>query len=401
MALHNRRMAPSSNSATQQHFVALCEEVSADLSRLVPGIVDEIRRQVPEYDAVDRTQHEVGVTEQYRGLLAGLSERRPPNADEVARARSLGQRRAREGLTLAATMSAYHIGYREMWNVILTRTASPEQSLSSELLPLVDLVWTWVQGASSAAAEAFEETARLEDAARTTLLLRLLNGIYGGMPQHADLELTARALGFDPVKDFRVVVTPSESWESARLNGFRRQLAKGARGAVAHSEVRGTSLVTISQGLPAEELVAMLREQCADIAGGVGLQRAGLPGAADSATDAEESLVYGRARGGDRVVWFEHDWLAITLFQREARLEPLLRPDRGESSLHGDAAVAVAGMLDNGLSFSAAGRALHLHPNTVRYRIERWEQLTGWDVKTRHGLLRSIAALGLARRQDG
>ena len=145
----------------------------------------------------------------------------------------------------------------------------------------------------------------------------------------------------------------------------------------------------------------MLRAQCADLAVGVGLQRAGLPGAADSATDAEESLVYGRARGGDRVVWFEHDWLAITLFQREARLEPLLRPDRGESSLHGDAAVAVGGMLDNGLSFSAAGRALHLHPNTVRYRIERWEQLTGWDVKTRHGLLRSIAALGLARPQDG
>lgn len=401
MTLHNRRMTPSSNSATQQHFVALCEEVSADLSRLVPGIVDEIRRQVPEYDAVDRTQHEVGVTEQYRGLLAGLSERRPPNADEVARARSLGQRRAREGLTLAATMSAYHIGYREMWNVILTRTTSPEQSLSSELLPLVDLVWTWVQRASSAAAEAFEETTRLEDAARTTLLLRLLNGIYGGAPQHADLELTARGLGFDPAKDFQVIVSPSESWEPDRLNGFRRQLARNLRGAVAHSEVRGTSLVTIVQGLPAEDLVAMLRAQCADLVVGVGLQRAGLPGAADSAIDAEESLVYGRARGGDRVVWFDREWLAITLFQREARLEPLLRPDLGASSLHGDAAAAVGGMLDNGLSFSATGRALHLHPNTIRYRIERWEQLTGWDVKTRHGLIRSIAALGLARPPDG
>lgn len=397
--LQNRRMTSASSSATQKHFVALCEEVTAELNRLVPGIVDEIRRQVPEYHAVDRTEHEVSVTEQYRGLLAGLSERRPPNPEEVTRARSLGQRRAREGLTLAATMSAYHIGYREMWNVILARTATPEQSLSSELLPLVDLVWTWVQRASSAAAEAFEETTRIEDAARTTLLLRLLNGIYGGAPQHADLELTARALGFDPAKDFRVVVTPSESWESSRLNGFRRQLAKGARGAVAHSEVRGTSLVTISQGLPADELVEMLREQCADIAVGVGLQRAGLPGAADSATDAEESLVYGRGRSGDRVVWFEHDWLAITLFQREARLKPLLRPDRGASSLHGDAAVAICGLIDNGLSFSAAGRALHLHPNTVRYRVERWQQLTGWDVRTRQGLLRSVAALGLARHQ--
>lgn len=127
----------------------------------------------------------------------------------------------------------------------------------------------------------------------------------------------------------------------------------------------------------------------------------GLPGAAASATDAEESLAYGRWRGGDRVVRFERDWLSITLFQREARLEPLLRPERGASSLHGDAAVAVGGLLDNGFSFSATGRALHLHPNTVRHRVERWQQLTGWDVRTRQGLLRSIAALGLNRQHDG
>ena len=145
----------------------------------------------------------------------------------------------------------------------------------------------------------------------------------------------------------------------------------------------------------------MLRAHSVDLAVGIGLQRAGLPGAADSATDAEESLVYGRGRSGDRVVWFEHEWLAVTLFQRAARLAPLLRPCRGESSLHGDAAVAIDGLFDNGFSCSATGRSLHLHPNTVRYRVERWQQLTGWDVKTRQGLLRSIAALGLARRQVG
>jgi len=390
--LQNRRMSPRSPSDAQKHLVALYAEVAADLGTLVPGIVDEIRRQIPEYDAVDRAEHELGVTGQYRGLLAGLSERRPPNAEEVDRARVLGQRRAREGMTLASTVSAFHIGYREMWNVILARSSS------AELLPLVDLVWTWVQRASSAAAEAFEETTRLEDAARTTLLLRLLNGLYGGMPQGADLESTARALGFEPAEDFRVVVSPSEAWEPARLNGFRRQLSRDRRGAVGYSEVRGASLVTISQGVAAEELVGMLRAHCADVAVGVGLRRTGLPGAAASATDAEESLAYGRWRGSDRVVWFERDWLSVTLFQREARLAPLLQPERGASNLQGDAAEAVGGLLDNGFSFSATGRALHLHPNTVRYRVERWQQLTGWDVKTRQGLLRSIAALGLHRR---
>lgn len=384
--------------AAQEHVVAVCREVSADLDRLVPGIVEEIRRRVPEYDGVDETERQASVTEQYRGLLAGLSERRPPSAEERSRARSLGERRAREGLSLAATTSAYHIGYREMWNVILARTMSPQRSMGTELLPLVDLVWTWVHEASSAAAEAFEETARLEDAARTTLLLRLLNGIYGAAPQDVDLESTARTLGFDPAKDFRVIVSPSESWDTAQLSGFRRRLARMGRGSVAHSEVRGTSLVTVSQGCDAEELVGVLLEHSTDVPVGVGMRRPGLSGAADSATDAEESLVYGRAASGDRVVWFEREWLAISLLQREARLRPLLEPEGGASTLHGDAAVAVGSLLDNGLSFSATGRALHLHPNTVRYRVERWHQLTGWDVRTRQGLIRSIAALGLARR---
>ena len=101
----------------------------------------------------------------------------------------------------------------------------------------------------------------------------------------------------------------------------------------------------------------------------------------------------------NRVIFFERDWLAITLLNRAARLAPLLEPDRGRSNLHGDAALAVGGFIDNGFSFSATGRALHLHPNTVRYRVERWQQLTGWDVKTEQGLLRSVAALKLAQRE--
>jgi len=228
-------MKPLSQAA-QQRVVALCDDVTKDLDQVVPGIVDRIRHQVPEYDAVDRAEHEVGVTEQYRGLLAGLAERRGPNADEVLRARQLGERRAREGLTLAATMSAFHIGYREMWNVFLNRTDSSANPLRVELWTLVDLVWKWVQEASSAAAVAFEQTTRLEDAARTTLLLRLLNGIYGGLVAHTELEQTARALGFDSVRSFRIVVTPVDQWEPLHVSAFRRQLAAIRPGAVAHAE---------------------------------------------------------------------------------------------------------------------------------------------------------------------
>jgi len=38
---------------------------------------------------------------------------------------------------------------------------------------------------------------------------------------------------------------------------------------------------------------------------------------------------------------------------------------------------------------------MHLHPNTVKYRLERWRQLTGWDARTWDGLSASMLALGL------
>jgi hypothetical protein len=388
------------SSQSQNHVVELCNEVAHDLSRLVPGIVDAIRHEVPGYDAVDRAEQEGSVTEQYQGLLMGLSERRPPNSVEVGQARSLGQRRAEEGLPVQAMISAYHIGYREMWNVILRRASTAAGLRNSELLALVDVVWTWVERASAAAADAYEVATRLEDAARTTLILRLLNGIYGGVAQYSDLGQTARALGFDPTEAFRVIVSPSESWAPSQLAELRHDLARAPRGAFIHAESRGTSLVIISQGTSAEELVVAILRQSLDLPIGVGLERVGLAGAADSAVDAEEALLYARGLRESRVVWFERDWLAITLLHREDRLAPLLTPDREISSLHEDAAVAVRGFIDNGFSFSAAGRALHLHSNTVRYRLDRWQQLTGWDVKTEQGLLRSIAALELARRHS-
>jgi DNA-binding PucR family transcriptional regulator len=48
-------------------------------------------------------------------------------------------------------------------------------------------------------------------------------------------------------------------------------------------------------------------------------------------------------------------------------------------------------------SVSACARQLHIHPNTARYRLDRWKALTGHDVETLAGLAASVTALELAR----
>jgi DNA-binding PucR family transcriptional regulator len=61
----------------------------------------------------------------------------------------------------------------------------------------------------------------------------------------------------------------------------------------------------------------------------------------------------------------------------------------------GHLADAVEAFADHGLSVVAAARALHVHPNTVIYRLGRWQTLTGWDPRTFRGLALSIASLRL------
>jgi DNA-binding PucR family transcriptional regulator len=44
-------------------------------------------------------------------------------------------------------------------------------------------------------------------------------------------------------------------------------------------------------------------------------------------------------------------------------------------------------------SATTAARSLHVHPNTLAYRLDRWHQLTGWDPRTFDGLQNSMLVL--------
>ncbi|MEU4489917.1 helix-turn-helix domain-containing protein [Streptomyces purpurascens] len=45
----------------------------------------------------------------------------------------------------------------------------------------------------------------------------------------------------------------------------------------------------------------------------------------------------------------------------------------------------------------ACARRLHIHPNSARYRLDRWTELTGHDVETVDGLSASVIAPELSR----
>ena len=371
--------------------VELCESVAADLPQLVTSAVDRIRQEIPGYRVVDRADHELGVTRQYEGLLTGLATRRPPTPEENEHARALGRQRAHEGLPLEAMISGFHVGYREMWNVLLTRADARDERLSSQLVRLVGTVWTWVQQASSAAADAYGEAIRAEDASQLSSTYRFLEALHTQSPDAVGLAQLARALSYDPAGTFQAVCAPAVGWSDERLAELRTGMHR-RRGTMRCAN-RGTTMVALVQNVEVDGLTEAMRRYDQRMPIGIGLSRVGLAGAVASVIDAEEVLPLAlRAR---RAVSFESEWLLATLLPSATRLAALLEQCREPATTHPRVADTVRGFAENGLSLTAAGRALHLHPNTVKYRLERWHQLTGWDARTWDGLSASILALGL------
>ncbi|MFI2302041.1 helix-turn-helix domain-containing protein [Actinacidiphila glaucinigra] len=83
--------------------------------------------------------------------------------------------------------------------------------------------------------------------------------------------------------------------------------------------------------------------------------------------------------GGDDgpPVLFDDAWPAATLFPQAGRLAPLLEPAVGPAASHPELTLAVSGFAENGFSLAAPGQALHLHPDTVKYRLNRLWELSG------------------------
>jgi DNA-binding PucR family transcriptional regulator len=89
------------------------------------------------------------------------------------------------------------------------------------------------------------------------------------------------------------------------------------------------------------------------------------------------------------------DWLLSTLVGERVRMADVVGQGQAVAGQAAHLAAAIEAFADNGLSVVAAARALHVHPNTVIYRLDRWRTLTGWDPRTFHGLALSIASLRL------
>ncbi|RYZ30697.1 MAG: hypothetical protein EOP01_04315, partial [Propionibacteriaceae bacterium] len=178
------------------------DAVRHELPELTSAAVDLIRTEVPAYAVVDHADHVARVMAQLTGLLDGLEVQRPPAAGELAAARDLGAQRAGQGIAMTAVTSAYHVGYRELWRRLALHARA--DGGADVLVDVVDLVWSWVEAVSSAAAQGHAAATRAHDAQRLDLGHQLVQLVLGGGTDDPHTALLARTIGFEPSETFHV-----------------------------------------------------------------------------------------------------------------------------------------------------------------------------------------------------
>jgi PucR family transcriptional regulator, purine catabolism regulatory protein len=204
----------------------------------------------------------------------------------------------------------------------------------------------------------------------------------GGDRDVASLAARAAAFELDFAAPARILLVRPDA-AAADLSLLRHELAEAlarARAPQLLSE-RDGAVVALAQAAR-EDLEAALVELDGTVAG-LGRPVAGIGEARESLRDAELALGRAAADPDARLVAFEQFDLG-TLLLSEAppeRLQPRIAAVVAVLREHPPLHEALVAYFDHDLDVRATAEQLHLHPNSLRYRLTRIEELLGCSLK--------------------
>ena len=338
-----------------------------ELAEATDEIIGAVRAEVPEYARPLTGRFGMRITEGVSVALGQFVELigRDEGLEDVRIYRALGQLEHREGRTLAALQSAYQVGTRTMWRRLAegptARKLPPEVIFS-----LAEALFNYVEqiSAASVAGWADEEANRAGSLqARRHALVELL--ARRPPPAAAEVERVAAAAGWTVPPRLAALVVADAVAVATRLPGAIGAHLDPIGVALVPAPDRSGWLDRLRSGLGGRTAVvgpavepALAYRSIARAQAAWPLHVAGLlqPGSPDTLARADEHLL--------ALLMAAEPELSSDLHERATaplRTLPAGAAARGEQTLrawldaHGDVATAAA--------------ALHVHPQTVRYRL--------------------------------
>lgn len=384
-------------------MTAGCSDELALWSELpLPPLVEKTYRRAGETLEVYRDGTRVSAEElrgsiedDLRFLLRSLCD--PDTPPDLSVPERTGRRRAYQDAPLPEVLQICRIASGVLWTALVEHASgSTRTEPLTRLLSVSARIWDAADKHAAALTEAYRsamaERLVTQERRRAALVEVLLTGqaSEGTGPWEA-----AFLLGFPREADLVVVAAQSEE----TLPGIARHLAE--RGCVSgwrHTPALHLGVVALSGAITVDDVLAVLRTSST--------ARVGVSPPFRSRTDGPRALRLARAallataHTGTRVRTIAASPIAAMIaadLQEAGRLaDEVLGPvlDLPETDR-----IVLLKTLDTyihaGGSASASAKLLHCHPNTVRYRLRRVEDLTGHRV-SRPGEMAELAAAAYA-----
>ncbi len=322
-------------------------------------------------------------------------------ARDPSPARETGRLRAEQGVPLADTLHAYRIGFELLWTDILAEARNRPEVTDAQLVSQSAEIWALFGRYAEAVAAAYRETTAELTSRRQARRSAMVEALFAGVIADRTLWETARELGLPDRGPYLVAAAAADAPGEEPLAGTEAALRQ------AQIPFAWRLLPDQQIGLAALP-TATAERACLNILRRAGA-RVGVSPCFDSLRDTPQALRFARLAlaglqgAGPGVARFDDNPLAMVVAAAPAEaahlvevvLRPLLDLPAAERARLLDTLehwYAAAG------SATDAARTLFVHPNTVRYRLRRVEELTGRSLSDPRAAADVGAALLAVRR---
>ena len=382
----------------QSELAELAAWAEARLPRLIDAACAATVERIPFYrneQIVPADEFHRSIAQNLRFLVTAIGHPEAPL--DLAAPEATGRQRAHQGAPLPEVLQCYRICFTTLWDALAERTrgdarqsATATATATEALLTAAGMILRLTDQHALALTEAYRAaTAGLllaQQQRRSALVEALLTG-------HPGIEAgpweAAALLGLPSDGELVVVAADTRDLAEASLPDVERRLA-------AHGIVSGWRL-TPAQQLGVVSLHADQRETMLDVLTKIAKARTGISPPYRSLTDTPRALALAQTalsglpprKAGVRV--FDSSPLAALM---------VCEPTEGRR-LADEVLGAVLGLppedraplletlnayLEHNGSAERSAEVLYCHPNTVRYRLRRIQELTGRSLSTPYGI---------------
>ncbi|RJQ81811.1 PucR family transcriptional regulator [Pseudonocardiaceae bacterium YIM PH 21723] len=331
--------------------------------RIVDGVVGRIREDMPGYARLAPGEFQRSLPKALDMTFAALLEDRLLNAAELEAMREIGALRARTGIPLEELLRSVRVINRMVLTEV-TDIGKAHNVEANAMLELHGFIFDVIDQAVLAVTAGHQQVElersrsderRREDFARAVLL---------GASDLMDLRVVAQGFGLDPDVDY----VPFRTRDPVAA----RRLA--APGGAAFTVALDGDVAGFATALVAEPEVAVGRGPA---------QR--LDRLATAFGEATRALHTAIAFGRTGLLGLDELGLLPAVLADTETGDRLVR--RYLEPVDGVLVETLRGFLRHGQHIEHTASALFVHPNTIRYRIKRYQELTGVDLSTPDAVL--------------